>query len=135
MCGVDRLRLLSCFHPPIDRGDFVEDVGAGTALAVPHARHHEQRERIRGRRSDRVVDPLEHDQARVGRDERIGPAVIHQQFSAAFEEARQIWIAAVQQSLVRLHRALHIGRHIDRVVVPVRPEDDLPHPFMRFARR
>src|SRR6267143_3469260 len=36
VCGFDRLRLLSCFHPLIDRSDFVEDVSAGTALAVPH---------------------------------------------------------------------------------------------------
>src|SRR6266487_3943400 len=50
MCGFDRLRLLPGFDPLGDRGDFVEDIGAGTALAVPHARHHEQRERIRGRR-------------------------------------------------------------------------------------
>src|SRR5436190_23181177 len=38
MCRLDRLRLLPCVDPLIERGDFVEDVGAGTALAVPHAR-------------------------------------------------------------------------------------------------
>ena len=45
--GFDRLRLRSGFDPAIERGDFVEDVRAGTALAVAHSRHHEQRDRIR----------------------------------------------------------------------------------------
>ena len=83
---------------------------------------------------DRFVDPLEHDQARVGRDQRIGPAVIHQQLAAAVEEARQIRIAAVQQSVVRPDRALDIVGHIDRVVVPVGREDDLLH-ALRAIRR
>ena len=70
--------------------------------------------------SDRIVDPLVHDQAGVRRHQRIGPSVIHQQLAAAAEEARQVRVAAVQQPVVRLHRALDIVGDVESCGSPSR---------------
>ena len=75
---------------------------------MAHARNHEQRQRIRRRLTHRLVDPLEHDQAGVGRHQRIRPPVIHQQLSAAAEEPRKIRVASIEQPVVGSHRPLDI---------------------------
>ncbi len=129
----NRLRFGARVDPSIERRNLVEVIGAWSSLAVGHTRHHEQSHRSGGKRSDRFVDPLEHDQTGIGRNQGVGPAVIHQQLAAMLEEAREIRVAAIQQALVRLHRPLHIVRHLDAVVVPLRTEHDFPHPFVRFA--
>ena len=82
----------SCAPPTVREPSRVEAVGAVSAGAVVHARHHEQPHRIGHlvRTPERVRDTRVVIDAVSRRDELIGPAVIQQELAAAAEECLEI---------------------------------------------
>jgi hypothetical protein len=88
-------------HPLLHDLHFVERVGSESALAMIHARRHEQSDGIRGLvLADGLQNVFVIDHAVKWIDLLIGPAVIHQKFAAAVEERLEVRIARVQRTVV-----------------------------------
>ena len=98
-----------------------ERVRLSSALTVPHAGHHEQpEERLRALYAAHAREnPLVVVDARLRREQIIGPTEIHQQLPAAPLEARQVGIGRVEHLAQRfvadrpLSRALEIAPAIE----------------------
>jgi len=117
----DLLRRHAGRNPRLDCRHLVERVGTCAALAMIHARHHEQRDAV-GRcvGTDRLHDFLVVDRARLRRHLLIGPAVVHQQLAAVREERLQVRIAGEQRAAVGRRRLLDAFRDLERAPVPPR---------------
>src|SRR5262249_38063268 len=103
----DALRRGTARDPRFDRAHLVERVGADAALAVVHARHHEQRDAVRRLLlADARDDVLVVDRAGLRRHLLVGPAVIHEQLAAVREEWPEARIARRDPAAAGLGRLL-----------------------------
>src|SRR5439155_13351805 len=117
----DLRRRAAAGDPLLDRGHLVEDVGARAALAVHHARHHEERDPFGGRvLADRLHDLVVVDRARLRRDLLIAPPVIHEQLAAAIEERPEVRVAGEERAAVGLRGFLDPLRDLEAPPVPFR---------------
>ena len=98
----------------LDGSHLVELIGSRPALAVTHAGHHVELNRlVHGGFSCRTSDLREVVDAVRRGDLLIGPAVIHQQLAAAIEERLQIDDRRVDHAVVDAVRQFDVRRGIE----------------------
>ncbi len=97
MRGEQPRRRLALLHPGLDRRKAVELVRARAAGAVPHARDHEQAQETGGGRcAHRGLDLPVIGDGIVGREQGVGPAMVHDDLAAAGVKRLQVGIVGTE---------------------------------------